>query len=152
MIGPRGTLPLTNDMPHVDFPFDQLSATSPIRTIRTVQSASIYFFACLTLWTDCNISRSWCPFETKWVALGSKRRGLRSLLVCSDSEHFEFLSKIWSPDHWVMKRDQVVFIQATKTSSSLSNLQPMTTTNLQKQMKIINHLGGVKKKVPELNL
>ena len=44
-----------------------------------------------------------------------------------------------------MKRDQVVVIQATKTSSSLSNLQPMTTTNPQKQRKIINRLGGVKK-------
>jgi hypothetical protein len=28
----------------------------------------------------------------------------------------------------------------------------MTTTNLQKQRKIINHPGGVKKKVSELNL
>jgi hypothetical protein len=51
-----------------------------------------------------------------------------------------------------MKRDQVVIIQATKTSSSLSNLQPMMTTNLQKQRKIINPPGGVKKKVTELNL
>jgi hypothetical protein len=51
-----------------------------------------------------------------------------------------------------MKRDKVVVIQETKNPSSLSNLQPMTTTKLQKQRKIINHQGGVKKKVPELSL
>jgi hypothetical protein len=51
-----------------------------------------------------------------------------------------------------MKRDQVVVSQETKNPSSLSNLQPMTTTNLQKQRKTINHPGGIKKKVPELNL
>jgi hypothetical protein len=51
-----------------------------------------------------------------------------------------------------MKRDQVVFSQATKHPSSLSNLQPMTTTNLQRQRKIINRQGGVKEKVTEMNM
>ena len=59
---------------------------------------SVIFFACLTLWTYCNISRSRCPFETKRVVLGLQRRGLRSHSIWSDSDHFEFLSKIWSPD------------------------------------------------------
>jgi hypothetical protein len=53
---------------------------------------------------------------------------------------------------WVMKRDQVLFNQATKNPSSLSNLQPLTTTNLQKQRKRINRQGGVKEKLPEMNL
>jgi hypothetical protein len=51
-----------------------------------------------------------------------------------------------------MKRDQVVVSQATKNPSSLSNLQPLTTTNLQKQRKRIIRQGGVKEKIPELNL
>jgi hypothetical protein len=51
-----------------------------------------------------------------------------------------------------MKRDQVVANQETNNPSNLSNLQPMTTTNLQKQRKTINCPGGVKKKVPGLNL
>ena len=51
-----------------------------------------------------------------------------------------------------MKRDQVVVSQATKNPSSLSNLQPLTTTNLQKQRKRISHEGGVKEKLPELNM
>jgi hypothetical protein len=51
-----------------------------------------------------------------------------------------------------MKRHQVVVSQATKNPSRLSNLQPMTTSNLQKQRKIINCQGGVNKKVSELNL
>ena len=51
-----------------------------------------------------------------------------------------------------MKRDQVVVIQATKNPSSLSNIQPMTTTNLHKQKKIIICRGGVMKEVLELKL
>jgi hypothetical protein len=51
-----------------------------------------------------------------------------------------------------MKSDQVVVSEATKNPSSLSNLQPMTTKNLKKQRKIIRCQGGVKEKVPELNL
>jgi hypothetical protein len=51
-----------------------------------------------------------------------------------------------------MKRDQVVVSQETKNPSSLSNLQLMTTKNLQKQRKTIICRGGVKKKVPKLNL
>jgi hypothetical protein len=51
-----------------------------------------------------------------------------------------------------MNRDQVVISQEMKNPSSLSNLQPMTTTNLQKQRKTINRPGRVKKKVPRLNL
>jgi hypothetical protein len=51
-----------------------------------------------------------------------------------------------------MKRDQVLVSQATKNLSSLSNLQPLTTTNLHKQWKIISLQGGVNKKVPKLNL
>jgi hypothetical protein len=39
------------------------------------------------------------------------------------------------------EEDQVVIIQETKNPSSLSNLQPMTTTNLQKQRKTINRSG-----------
>ena len=57
------------------------------------------FFTCLTIRTDRDIPRSRCLFEPKWVALGSQRRGLHSRSIWSDSEHFEFLSKIWSPDH-----------------------------------------------------
>jgi hypothetical protein len=51
-----------------------------------------------------------------------------------------------------MNMDQVVINQATMNPSSLSNLQPMTTTNLQKQRKTISRPGGVKKKVPGMNL
>jgi len=68
-------------------------------------TVSIKIFAYLTWRTDRYISCSWRPFETKRVALGSKRRGLRSHMVWSDSDHFEFLSKIWSPDQsykWIL--------------------------------------------------
>ena len=41
-----------------------------------------------------------------------------------------------------MKRDQVVVSQATKNPSSFSNIQPLRTTKLQKQRKIINRQGG----------
>jgi hypothetical protein len=51
-----------------------------------------------------------------------------------------------------MKRDQVVVSQQIKNPSSLSNLQLLTTTNLQKQRTRISHQGGVKEKLPELNL
>jgi hypothetical protein len=51
-----------------------------------------------------------------------------------------------------MKRDQVVESQETKNPSSLSNVQPMTTTNLQKQRKTIIRPRKVRKKVPGLNL
>jgi hypothetical protein len=51
-----------------------------------------------------------------------------------------------------MKKDQVVANQATKNPSSLSNLHSLTTTNMEKQRKIISHQGRVKEKVPELNL
>jgi hypothetical protein len=51
-----------------------------------------------------------------------------------------------------MKRDEVVGSQETKNPSCLSNLQPLTTTNLHKQRKRINHQGGVNEKLPELNL
>jgi hypothetical protein len=39
-----------------------------------------------------------------------------------------------------------------KNPSSLSKVQPITITNLQKQRKTINHPGRVKKNVPGLNL
>jgi hypothetical protein len=42
----------------------------PVRTVRTAQSASL-FFACLTIRTDRNISHSRRLFEPKRVALGS---------------------------------------------------------------------------------
>jgi hypothetical protein len=51
-----------------------------------------------------------------------------------------------------MKRDQVVINQATKNSSIFSNPQLLTTTNLQTPRKGINRQGGVKEKIPELNL
>jgi hypothetical protein len=51
-----------------------------------------------------------------------------------------------------MKRDQAVVSQVIMNPSSLSNLHHMTTTNLQKQKKMIGFPGGVKKKVPELKL
>jgi hypothetical protein len=47
-----------------------------------------------------------------------------------------------------MKRDQVVVIQETHNPSTLSSPQPLTTTNLQKQRKIISRQGEVKKMVP----
>jgi hypothetical protein len=45
-----------------------------------------------------------------------------------------------------MKRDQVVVSQETKNPSGLSNLQPMTTTNPQKQRKTTSRPVSVKKK------
>jgi hypothetical protein len=53
------------------------ATSASVRTVRTAQSA-LPFFSCLTIRTDRDISRSRCPFETKRVALGSQRRGLRS--------------------------------------------------------------------------
>jgi hypothetical protein len=51
-----------------------------------------------------------------------------------------------------MKRDQAVGSHEMKNPSSLSKVQPMTITNLQKQRKTISHPGRVKEKVPGLNL
>jgi hypothetical protein len=51
-----------------------------------------------------------------------------------------------------MKKDQVVIIQIIQNPSSLSNLQSLTTTTLQKQRKKINHQEGMKEKVLEPNL
>jgi hypothetical protein len=51
-----------------------------------------------------------------------------------------------------MKKDQVVINQETKNPSSWSNIQSMTTTNLQKQKEIVIHQGDMKENVPELNL
>jgi hypothetical protein len=94
MTGPRGTTPLTkNDatchitirphlpikkLPHHHMPHQRTVVRSlPRQPVRTAQSAS-FFFACLTIRTDRDISRSRRPFETKRVALGSQRRGLHS--------------------------------------------------------------------------
>jgi hypothetical protein len=53
------------------------------------------FFTCLTIQTDRDISRSRHPFETKWIALGSWRRGLHSCLFWGNSENLDFWAKIW---------------------------------------------------------
>jgi hypothetical protein len=53
---------------------------------------------------------------------------------------------------WVMKKDQVVAREATNNPSSLLNLHSLTTTNMEKQRKIINYEGRVKEIIPELNL
>jgi hypothetical protein len=42
--------------------------------------------------------------------------------------------------------------QEMKNPSSFSKVQPMTIKSMQKQRKTIIHPGGIKKKVPELNL
>ena len=69
------------------------------------------FFPCLPFWIEHDISHSLHPFEPKQVVLGSQRRGLCSHVIWSDSEHFEFLRKIWSHYHtsplesfWTSKR------------------------------------------------
>ena len=51
-----------------------------------------------------------------------------------------------------MKKDQIVVNQETNNPSSLSNIHSLTTTNMEKQRKIISRQEGAKKKVPELNL
>jgi hypothetical protein len=51
-----------------------------------------------------------------------------------------------------IKRDQAVVSQEMKNPSSLSKLQPMTITILQKQRKTISRLGRVRKKMPDMNL
>ena len=51
-----------------------------------------------------------------------------------------------------MKSDQAVVSQEMNNPSSLSKVQPMKITNLQKQRKTINHPGRVKKMAPGLNL
>ena len=57
------------------------------------------FFACLTIWTECDISLIRCPFEPKRVVLGSWWRDLRTRSIWSDSEHFEFWVKFDPLDH-----------------------------------------------------
>jgi hypothetical protein len=49
-----------------------------------------------------------------------------------------------------MKKDQVVIIQVIWNTSSLLNLQSLTTTILQKQRKKIIHQEGMKENVLEL--
>jgi hypothetical protein len=53
---------------------------------------------------------------------------------------------------WAMKKDQVVIIQVIHNPSSLSKLQSLKKTTLQKQRKKISHQKGMKEKVPESNL
>ena len=126
MTGPRGTIPLTKMMPCVEAPFAQIcqyeTATSStamssygchINMYGQATSActdckvSVLFFPCLTIRTDRSISRSRCPFETKWVALDSWRWGLRSRLFWDNFENIYFWAKIWplvqiliTPSHW----------------------------------------------------
>jgi hypothetical protein len=92
-IGPRVNIPLATKRTHVKLSYANCLPINNLphhhmshqRTVVRPCHVSLYglysqrpFFACLPFRTDCDISRSRRPFETKRVALGSQRRGLRS--------------------------------------------------------------------------
>ena len=95
-------------MCHTTLPCVVRSTTSA--SVRTIQSAHL-FFAYLSFWIERDISLILHPFGHKQVALNSWWRGLRSRLIWSDSENFEFWAKFDPLDHtsplesfWTSKR------------------------------------------------
>jgi hypothetical protein len=121
MIGPRGTLPLTNKMPRVTISFTfnnqpdsamSSDATStpdtssygrtalPRQTVRTVQSA-IFFFACLTYRTERDIFSIRSPFDKVNIPPESGRRdgrngtGFVAFRALSFLSIFQALSGFW---------------------------------------------------------
>ena len=83
---------------------------------------SQHFFPCLTFWTDRYIFRSRCPFETKRVALGSRRRGLQTHLFWSNSENFDFWAKIWPLVQILIKTGSLMSINWRKPYTYWSKL------------------------------
>jgi hypothetical protein len=59
-----------NCLPLIVWPLPRVVRPATSTSVQTVQSASL-FFVCLSFWTEHDISRSWCPFEPKWVVLSS---------------------------------------------------------------------------------